>query len=142
MKSLHALVIVIVAAAGCATTAPAPHKYGVNNSLVGIETQTWYSTTADSGQQLVFGRAHGFVSCLAQTGTYWVKRHSPDETSGTPPSTPVPSANAVASGWGRITDGQTISWGQEGVASTSNEQTLFVDAWNQTTSGNLICVAH
>jgi hypothetical protein len=144
MRHISALVIALAVASGCATASAPPRHYGVNNALPGLEMQTWSESTADSGKQLVFGRAHAFVTCVANGGVIWVHRRSPEETcDGTAPTNPVPSANAVASGWGRFPDGVPFSLGVEGVASTANEQTLCVDAWNQGSAGaNLVCVAH
>lgn len=143
MKKWAAILILFFSGLACATAAaPAPHKYGVNSALVGIESKTVFNATASSAKQVVFGRAHAFVELYSRGGTFWVRRRSPDETSGVLPTNPIPSANTVSSEWVRISDAEKRHWGVEGVAATQNEQTLFIDVWPETSGGDLEIVAH
>lgn len=140
------MVVLVASLSACATGAtrpdPVPHApLRANNTIVGIETITLYSATASTGQNLVPGFAnHPFAMCYAQSGTFWVKRHTPDETPASV-TNPTPSANATAAGWTRLLAGTTQVWGVEGRAATANEQTYFVSVWAEG-GGDLICVWH
>ena len=138
------LILALLLAAGCATAAqpkPSPGPFTVNNSIAGVEWRTVYSATASTGQNLVPGYAnHSYVSCYAHGGTFWVQRHTPEETPGTVTS-PIPSANAQAAGWVRLLDTETVAAGVEGRAATANEQTYFVSEWAEG-GGDLMCVWH
>jgi hypothetical protein len=140
--------LVALALNACATTAPLePKHYGVDNTAVGIEAATRYSSTANSGSQYVFQHAHAFVTAQANGGICWVKRHTADETPGAV-SSPVPSANSwtatsgAGSGWLRLRDGQPTALGREGLAATSNELTKFVSCYCETAGADCLLVGH
>lgn len=143
MKSARALVLFAVVVSGCASLAPPAPKYGVNNALVGIESKTIYSCTTNTGKQVTFGHTHAFVQGYVRggSGLVWLKRHTPDETPGTPPTSPIPSTNTLVDGWMRVAGGETIQWGVEGATVSANEQTFFVDAWCES-AADVELIAH
>ncbi len=130
-----ALVLFATLAAGCAGLAPHVQddhhgKLGATALTTSYESATLYQATSSTGGQIVFSKGKVFAAVLSQGGTFWVKAHSPNDTSGTIPTTPIPSANAQATGWSRILDGQTVSWGSDGAqASGPGDQVLFIDYW-------------
>lgn len=129
MRRLSVLAL-LVFALGCASFAPAPHKVGVSAGTTGFVSGTLYSATVSSGKQIVFTTGFKSLSILARTGTFWVRPHAGDEAcSGGAPSNPIPSANAVATGWVRLTDGQTLQYGGEDTPPKLAYLVLCIDVW-------------
>lgn len=142
---MRTLLLTAILFFGCATAhrpAPAHGPVKVDNTIVGIEALTLYSATSSTGQNLVPSYAHhNFATCISTGGTFWLKRHTPDETPASVTS-PIPSANTQASdGWSRITDGTTLTWGVEGRSATQNEQIYFISEYAEV-GGHLACVWH
>lgn len=151
----HKLILLttLCAALGCATTT-GRHGPTINARATsipfGFETKTLYSCTGNSGSQVVFSKGKFFVSAMVRTGVIWVKPHSAKDTSGTNPTSPIPSANSIADGWVRLGDNQAATWGTD-PQTTQNEtsppvfldaeQIGFLDIWCET-QGDLLAIAH
>lgn len=145
-RLLAPLIVVLALAAGCAELSPPPSHGPIKATTGGaFETQTLYSCTGSTGSQVVFAKPKSVVNVLVKTGVIWVKPHSGQDTSGSVPTTPIPSANSVANGWVRLNDGEGASWGIEQASSVQGAGTIdavgFLDVWCET-QGDLRVVAH
>jgi hypothetical protein len=130
--------------AGWDARQPSDHGHVKATAGGAFETQTLYNCTGSSGSVATFSKAKSFASVLVRTGVIWVKPYSGQETAVAPTS-PIPSSNAVANGWARLGDGQTISWGVEQANSTQGAGTIDsisgLGVWCET-QGDLVVVAH
>lgn len=137
------LLLLALCAAGCASLGASNHGDMKATTGGAYETQALYSCTGSSGSQIVFAASKRFVNVLVRTGVIWVKPHSSLDTSGTTPTTPIPSAGSIANGWVRLGDNQGASWGLEDpLRSTTGADLLgFLDVWCET-QGDLNVIAH
>lgn len=109
------------------------------------ECKTLYQAPAGGGYQIVFSVSKTFVSVLCRGGLFWVRPQPAGARAGVVPTSPIPSAGVVADGWIRIGDGESATFGDNGVvgirkASGSNFATLFLDVWCES-MGDLVAVS-
>jgi hypothetical protein len=105
---------------------------------VGYDCKTLDQAQAGTGYQVLFSSGKRFVSVLARTGTFWVRRRSPLDGIGQGASftSPVPGGvGTTVDGWIKITDGQEIDLGKD-----HPESTLHVPAMDQILGFDVWCV--
>lgn len=144
MKTRIILAFALIAAVGCADlNQPGPPNHPIKATTGGaFESQTLYSCTGSTGSVISFSASKSLTSVLVRTGVIWVKPHSGLDATPTAPTTPIPSANAIANGWVRLGDNQSVNWGIESNSGTGDILGIKnLEVWCET-QGDLVVVAH
>lgn len=110
--------------------------------MAAYECKTLYQAQTSTGYQVVLTLARSFVSLLNNGGTVWVRPRFITETSGTLPTSPIPS-NGVTVSWARMLDGDTLSFGGDfsnGLLGHGSQTISFLDVWCESGPSDVVVV--
>lgn len=110
--------------------------------MAAYECKTLYQAQTSTGYQIVLTLARSYVSILSNGGTVWVRPRFTTETSGTTPTSPIPSNGVVAS-WARLLDGDTLALGGEfsnALLGHGSQTISFLDVWCESGPADVVVV--